>query len=776
MSNFINISVHQLVDFLLRKGDIDDRIFNSSTMEEGSKIHKIYQDAQNDTFLSEVDLKTTIISSNYEIFLHGRADGIILSDPITVEEIKTTNSDLDNFNDINEEWHLGQAQCYAYMYAKEHKLDKINVQLTYIYQSNIKKNLKKKFSYSYYELENIILDLISRYLNFEKILDEKKKKTFESISNLKFPYKLRKGQQKIINFSKKSVESKSNVFVEASTGLGKTLAINYGSLKGSLDVNVDKFVFLTAKNSGFQSAENCLEILRNNGLNITSCEIIAKEKMCINKNHNCNPDDCPYAKDYYSKLNNILLKYVKNTDNFTNSKILEIAKNEKVCPFELALDISNFSQYLIMDYNYIFNPISYLKRLFEPQDNKFHTFLMVDEAHNMIERSREMFSTSIDYLTFLKAKKSYKNIKSKAIERAVEQLNKDFKLFKKFECEESLVLEKIDDDFILHLKKYNEVIKNYCKNHPKYKNIDNKDFGMDIFKFLTIYDLIDEHFRIIYKKEENNFKIFIKCLDASIFIENIISKLNGSIFFSGTLTPINYYKNAILGSESYKSIEISSPYPIENFNLLVNNSISVRYKNRDKSLGKVYEALNTFISAKTGNYIIFTPSFTYLNKLKSLFSKSNFNIFYQEENMNFVEKENFIKNFEENPKITNVGICVLGGSFSEGIDLVDDRLIGVAIIGVGMPTISFDNNLISEYFNSKNLDGFTYSYINPGINKIMQAVGRLIRSETDKGSALLIDDRYLTKQYLDLFKLNWSNYKIVNNDEKLENELKSFYK
>lgn len=772
----ISLSVHQMVDFLLRKGDIDDRIFNNETMEEGSEIHRNYQQKQGPSYLSEVDLKTTIIYQDYEINLHGRADGIILGDKVTVDEIKSTNDRIEDFNEKNEAWHLGQVECYAYMYCKANNIKEISISLTYISQIN-HKVLKKIFEYNYNMLESKINDYIERYFDFYSLVQNKIYEKNKSIKKLVFPFSLRKGQSQIIKYSEDSVLNKDFRFLQASTGLGKTISVIFGVLKGSAKVSTDKIFFLAAKNSGFQSASDTLNILRDSGLKISSIELLAKEKMCLNKKHNCNPDDCPFARDYYDKRNRVLLSCIVDRYDFSSDYIIKIGQENFMCPFELSLDLSLLVDFIIMDYNYLFNPISYLRRFFDVPESTYNNYLIVDEAHNLVDRSRDMYSASISLLNFKKAKNSFKDIKSKPLKNIISKLSEDFSLFNKFEMDNNYVLlEKLDDDFVEHLKRYQDIFRKYQKDHPKYKNMDCKDFGLEVFKFLTIFEYNDDCYRIFVKKIDDDFLINLFCVDASRYLYSLLSKLNGGIFFSGTLLPIDYYEKALFGTSTFNSLSVESPFNKKNLMVLYNKNISIRFKDREKTIKDVIDCINTFISSKIGNYIVYTPSFVYLKMVENIYKNKDINVIYQTDEMSNSDKINFLKQFKNNPKKTTLGFCVLGGSFSEGIDLVDDRLIGIIVIGVGLPSISFENNLISDYYDNNGLNGFTFAYTNPGINKVMQAVGRLIRSETDRGIALLIDDRYSHSNYNELFKDIWQNNKKISSLSNIKTEIDSFYK
>ena len=781
----LSLSVHQIVDFLFRSGDIDDRIYNTSSMLEGTRLHKFYQDRQGNNYLKEYYLKYIFYVDDYELIVDGRSDGIILGPIVTIEEIKTTVDDLDHFFKENEMWHLAQAEFYAYIYAKTNNLNKINVSLMYFSQ-NKKDRLKKLYNYDFDILEQKIYCYLNDYLSYQKTFLIKERIRDESLKNLSFPFPfIRNGQNELIESTIECVLNHTSNFVEASTGIGKTISTLYGSLCLMKDKRIDKIFYSTPKNSGFLSAINALNIFKNKDVRLTSVEIIAKDKACLNKKRigKCNPDECKFTIGYYDKLKEVIKEIVLNNDIIDANLIKKYALKYTMCPFELSLDLSLLSDVIISDYNYLFDPISQLKRYFESPDKQYKMIALIDEAHNMVNRSVDMFSSILSSSSFFKALTDLKKIRNKQIMKIYNSLEEYFNYYLEFDFSEQkeFILDSLNIDFVLRLKKYNEEIKKYRLKHKKFKSENVDNFNRDLYRFLLIYDYYikykDQYKLFIRSEKEDEITLNMMCLDASKFIVSSLNHFEGSIFFSATLSPIDYYINLIVNNNNnVKTLSLPSPFKKENFKVLVDNSTSFIYKDRLLTIDKIRDYILTFSKKRKGNYMVFCPSYKYLETLKLVLKDDDLNIIYQEKNMTNVSKDLFLSEFKEKVNKTTVGVVVLGGIFSEGIDLVGDRLNGVIILGIGLPSISFENELKKEYYNSLSYNGFEYAYINVGINKITQALGRLIRSENDKGIALLIDYRYKNKTYIPLFNDKWSNHKVIKNKYELEDELDKFYK
>ncbi len=775
----IELSVHQLVDFLLRTGDIDNRVFNRSSQTEGSRLHSVYQSSQGKNYISEYPLRQTFLIDDIEITLQGRADGIIKKgeNDYVIDEIKTTVIELEEFREENLAWHLGQAQCYAYMFAHALKLEHIGVRLTYIKQGKNSKKLVDEYHYVFSELENIVYGYLDQYMEFYHVVMRLNEARNASIEKINFPFKnYRLGQKELSKRIYETTKNKGKLFIEAPTGIGKTMSAIYPSIKYLLEDDQSKIFYLTAKATGKENAHKALEILKEQGLNISDVIITAKEKICFCKGKACNPEECPFAKGYYNKIKDIIKESIIRYDDFDYETITYIATKYNVCPFELELDLSLFSDVIICDYNYVFDPISYMKRYFD--EDSTHYQILVDEAHNLVDRSRDMYSAFISKDMFLKAKEGQKGIPSRKIKNALARINK---IFIYYEDTYEKGTTKVEDFCEETYKEFNHFVTVYQEvSKEDHKSISKEltDFYIEINQFLKISELISDNFLLYIDKTDKSIGLKIYCLDASRFLAGTSARVNSTVFFSATLSPIPYYVDVLGGKvDKDDSVILDSPFPRENLKLLVAPKISVRYRNREKSYQEVANYLKTFISSKVGNYFVYLPSYEYLNNILPLLNlKENAELFIQEKDMTEVQKKDYISHFQEVSDHSKVGLAIIGGAFGEGIDLVGDSLIGVAIVGVGLPKINFESNEIVEHYKDSEINGFNYAYTYPGMNKVMQAVGRLIRTETDRGVALLIDERYMWNDYKALFKKEWRQYEVVLSTEDLQESLQNFFK
>ena len=777
MSKSLTLSVHQLVDFLLRTGDIDTRVFNRSSMTEGSRIHSSYQSAQGSNYMSEYPLLHRFVVEGVEITLQGRADGIIKrkSGEFIIDEIKSTVEDLQKFRDENFEWHIGQAKCYAYLFALEQKLESISVRLTYIKQGKEREKRIEDYFFLTAELEQYVHSLMEDYLDFYNLIFRHIEAKNKSIQGLSFPFdKYRQGQRELAKYCYAIGKNGGHLFVEAPTGIGKTMSTLFPFIKASDDNDETKIFYLTAKTSGKESAYNAVNILKDKGLIANDIVITAKDKICFCKGSACNPDECPYAKGYYNKIQSVLKFSLLNDSTFGPEKIIQIAKDNEICPFEFELDLSLFCDIIICDYNYMFDPISYMQRYFA-EDASCHLAL-VDEVHNLIDRSRDMYSSKISYKKYLEVKRSVRHSKLAKLKRAFAKINKFFREIVEGVDDGITILEKYPDDIYSTIGSFINACQDINKNEHKEMTKELLDFYLDLNEFYKLSDFYSDKYILYLDVLKPAVDIHLFCLDASSFLARTIAKVKGVVLFSATLQPIKYYIDTLGGNKTDDSFLIlPSPFPRDNLKILVAPKVSVKYKDRDKSYQEVADYIKNFVNNKVGNYFVYSPSYEYLEKLLEYIDIEDAEIHYQNKDMSEEERRDFLLNFQPNPEKTHLGFLVIGGAFSEGIDLVNDRLIGAVVIGIGMPKINFESDKIAEYYKDRELPGHDYAYLNPGMNKVMQAVGRVIRSEKDRGAVLLIDERYLHRQYRDLYKEEWNNYQVVYSPEEVSEILTKFF-
>ncbi len=772
----VKISVRNLIEFVMRSGDVDNRFRDNTRMIEGIRAHQTIQKKYGKNYKKEYSLKNTTIIDEVEFRVEGRADGLISEkDGFVIDEIKSTTRALSEIDDSNK-LHWAQAMCYAYFYALDTKLKSMSITLTYVniddYSTKI---FRDKFSFE--ELKDFYYKLLEEYLNFSKILAINNQKRNDSIKKLDFPYKeYRKGQRKMSVAVYTAILDSKKLFVDAPTGIGKTISAVFPSIKSMGEDLSDEIFYLTSKNTQAKEALKSINILKNQGLSIKALSITSKEKICLNDEVKCNPVDCPFAKGHFDRINGALKDILENEDIMDYNIITSYAEKHRVCPFEFELDISSYADFIACDYNYVFDPNTYLKRFFDDVIDRY--IFLVDESHNLLERSRGMYSFSFSKASFYQISKNINIKRNKKIKKIIDEIIEIFdKIYanhgKKLYYYQEELIDDFDKAFIKLLKPLQKYLVDQ-KEDPLYDTLLNLFF--DVNKFFRIEDRYSNGFYSVISYDEDNDDIIyqIKCIDPSEVLANTYKNARSTAFFSATLSPMNYFTR-MFGAEDSLKLKLDMPFDDKNFDLYI-REISTRYKDRDRNIGIVSETINEFINSKKGNYFIFFPSYSYLSAVyDDYISRFDDDITTQDRFMSEKEITKFLKKFEKGSNRT--AFVVLGGIFSEGVDLVGDRLIGSMIISVGMPGVSDERNLIKEYFDKRQLSGFDYSYTYPGINKVFQAAGRVIRSENDKGIIYLVDDRFNSYKYYMLYPKHWKNknIKIVNDSKTFNKEVKSFW-
>ncbi len=781
MSGVKKIAVREIVEQVLRSGDIDNRYADPTSMYEGTKAHKKIQKTMGDNYQSEVSLSLDVEIDGEEYIIIGRADGIIIDENnnLCIDEIKTTLLPLEKLYSQHE-MHLAQAKCYAYMYCltSEYEFEKADVQLTY-YQLETEELMRHPFTFTYEELRTFFYELLDKYAVWLRFDREWRIKRDDSITLLEFPFlKYRKGQRELAVAVYRTVENQKKLYAQAPTGIGKTLSAIFPTLKALSLGKCEKIFYLTAKTVTRAVAEDTVKLLISKNLKLKTLTLKAKDKICINEQVNCNPIGCSYAEGHYDRVNDAVLDIIENNDLITSEIIVEYSRKYRVCPHETALDVSLRCDLIIGDYNHVFDPTAYLHRFFGENEKRNYVFL-VDEAHNLCDRVRDMYSLTLRKSDFLSIKKGLKDTKGnvKKLKKALNDINSCLLNIRKESADDRNYSSKeLDKNFLLLLDDFFVCCEEWLSGvkqggHNMFDEIMNIFFEVRLF--LLISEIFDSNFSYLTEIYGSDVAITLYCLNPSEIIAEKLKKAIATVMFSATLTPLGYYREILGGDENDFIISLPSPFLQENLRLFANVGISTVYKRREESYLPTAIAIKKAISYKNGNYMCFFPSFDFLKRVYDVFSENypDVKTAVQDSRMSEEERSDFLMKFDENNHETLVGFCVLGGIFSEGIDLKGDRLIGAVIVGVGLPKLTYRQDLIRDYFNAKNGFGFEFAYVYPGMNKILQAAGRVIRTEEDEGLVLLIDERYQTNRYKSLFPDFWNHIKFIKNVDELPEQL-----
>ena len=774
----IRISVRNLVEFILRSGDLDNRrskMADKEAMLMGGKIHRKIQKKMESAYQAEVSLRHETIYEEFSIQVEGRADGISRAqDVVLVDEIKGVYRDLARL-ESPVEVHEAQAKCYAYFYAYDHQQKAMQVQLTYC---NMETEDIKRFckTYTFEELELWYQKLVDEYYRWVRFQFQWRKRRDQSMEGVEFPFEYRRGQKEIVAGGYHVIQKKKQLFLQAPTGVGKTMSTVYPSVRAVGAGLAEKIFYLTAKTITRTVAQEAFLLLQEKGVEFKVATITAKEKLCLCDEMECNPQECPYARGHFDRINEAVYELWTTKNHYTRDILQEHARKWQVCPFEMCLDLSVWTDGVICDYNYVFDPNVYLKRFFAEGTKGDYIFL-IDEAHNLVDRGRQMYSAALYKEEVLKIRKSLKPYGGKVI-RELNRLNQ-FLLELKRECESYEVLESIGNLPVLLMKVMGE-LESFLEEPPQPEvGKEALEFYFTVRDFLNICDLLDENYKIyVQNLEDGGFQLRLFCVNPAKNLENCLEKGSCAVFFSATLLPLRYYRRVFSTHEDDYAICAASPFSQERRCLLVGADVSSKYTRRGYGeYRRIAEYIARAVNTHPGNYMVFFPSHRLLRDVYEIyeqeFSMPHVHSLCQSSVMSEQERESFLSEFQSG-RGTLVGFCVMGGIFSEGIDLLGDRLIGALIVGTGIPQVGTENEILKAFYDERGENGFDYAYRYPGMNKVLQAAGRVIRTQKDRGIILLLDERFCQRENLSLFPEEWSNYQ-VSKITSVEKQLKKFW-
>lgn len=794
--NTFNISVRNLVEFMCLGGDIDNRdtgVADVKVMQEGARLHRKIQHSMGSNYRAEVLLRnkeelTSEGGIEYELRIEGRADGIIADieededgnklpiGEVTIDEIKTMQADVTKLKEPVYV-HKAQAMVYAYIYLTKYNLESIDVQLTYC-NTETEKIVRFKEQYDSESIIKWYRELVAGFKKWMDYVFDERAERNASIQKLHFPFEYREGQKKLVASVYHTVKEQKVLYIQAPTGVGKTISTVYPAVQSCGNGLTDKIFYLTSKTITRTVAEETYAILRAAGLYFRTVTLTAKDKICHLDEHNCNPEVCEYARGHFDRVNEAVYDIITNEAVINRDTILQYSVKHKVCPYEMSLDVSYWCDGIICDYNYAFDPDSSLKRYFGDGGKGNYVFL-VDEAHNLVDRAREMYSATLVKEDFLACKRVVKDM-DKRLASYLEKCNKYLLELKRACDKEYIIIDDYCGTFLANLQScYSYMQKFLDKNKGKPVCDEIIEFFFKIRHFINMYDCIDEKY-VIYAEhiDDGDFALHLYCVDPSGQLSQRLSQGISTIMFSATLLPVNYFKEMLSGNADDYAVYAHSPFDTDNKRVLIGRDVTSRYTRRNyNEYTKIAGYIHTLTQSKQGKYMIFFPSYSYMREVYDIYIQKyacnvidlhdvedgsyiyhlseGENVLIQDNNMTEADKENFLSVFMDNTSGNVTGFCVLGGIFSEGIDLRDKSLIGACIVGTGIPMICRQRNILRNYFDSIGKNGYQYAYVFPGMNKVLQAAGRVIRTADDKGIILLLDDRFMTQEYQMQYPREW---------------------
>ncbi len=760
------VSVKSLIETVIMKGDIDTRYVKKSRAVLGTKIHQMLQKQYHAEDLTEVTVKKEIVSDDISLTVQGRIDGVLSyeTDP-TIEEIKSTAADLKAMDEPYDT-HFAQAKIYAYLYMDEHDLSDIRIRLTY-YHIHTKQIKSFDTSHAKEELYDYFDELTKAYFIYLRMMSDLRKERNSSVGNTDFPYAYRKYQKAVITQIYRTVDEEKNIFINAPTGTGKTINALFPALKIMPKLSEGKIFYLSSKSTQKQIAENTLSLLQENGLQIKSITITAKEKVCKLDTPSCNPEDCPYAVQYYDKLFDAIKNILENETIISADILSEYAEEASMCPFELSLDLALWADVIICDYNYVFDPFAALKRFFDESAQKADHILLIDEAHNLVDRSRDMYSSFLDKSAVLAVKRNIKE--NKKLNKALNAINKELLAYQKTCADDQniLFIDTLSDKLMGNLYQFINLTDDYLsksenRNSEAYTLV--RELSYDIYKFLSLTENAINAHSFFYDKAEK--KLFLFCSDAQEYLRAQLQKTKSGVFFSATLSPLSYYCELLGGDKEDHLLNVPAIFNKENFKIIVDTSVRTTYKQRVHYYRPIAEKVRHIAQTAAGNYFVFFPSYAFMRSVYETYDEESAErILMQSSSMSENERQEFLAQFTESSNLT--AFAVAGGIFSEGIDLIGERLKGVIVCGVSLPKICTERELIRQHFDSEHKNGFEYAYLYPGMNKVLQSMGRVIRTKDDAGFAVLMDERFRQPSYLKCFPPQYDHMCFVKSNEEL---------
>ncbi len=869
----IELSVRELCALALQGGSIDNRYPPRGLLAraaEGREVHEALRVLRESgagaaalstsSYHPELPLSNECRCDGVAFLVSGRADGVFVDADggVTVEEIKSVRGLPELYARTPREADLAQLCCYGYFLAAAKGLSTITLRLTYAQPGQESDAAHVDSILTAEALRAGYIGLLHVVLPRARDMRERETTVRDAAREAVFPYpEMREAQREMILECWRDMRAGKTLFAEAPTGIGKTMATLYPAVRCLGEGKCDKIFYLTAKNAARREAFGAMKMLTEAGTPVRGCVITARESLCLcdaaraglsegrRLTSHCNPVACPYAKGYYDRVEAVIGEMLSSGKKlFAGLDIRAAAQKWSVCPYELALDLSERCEVVICDYNYVFSPAVSLRRYFAdgiPGTDGHRYIFLVDEAHNLPDRARELYSGEVSLSAVRAMQDTLQSFEAQAASCIFPE--EDFGVGnlpdeaggrparltasslddligilsrQRAACREVMTTASdgvsrgavLDRAEPVALCEAVRALTALCDrwlhanlSHPLYPAVDGFCASLKLFR--TAADYYDRRF-VTYTEAERSplppaaegqpspdptegleVRVRLSCLDPADILRPILQKAVARVLFSATLTPADYFADILGGGRDGVTVSFDSPFPTDHLCVAVCDGISTRFEDRDASVRRIVSHIAATVSAKKGNYMVYLPSYAYLEKVYARFHKKypSVKTVVQTPGMTYAERETFIAAFAPDATELQIGFCVLGGSFSEGVDLPGRCLIGAVIVGVGIPGLSSERNIMRDYYDERaeavgdggGGEGYAYAYTYPGMNHVLQAAGRVIRRDDDRGVVVLIDDRYGADPYLHLYPAHWQNMAAVGDAESLYEYLARFW-
>ena len=791
----LECDAYELCALAIRSGSLG--VFTPASrpieLADGDMYYKIQSEA-GAYYAPNVELSHTVDIDGVYFTLNSRADGIIrydgysIVDKIKIVKGKGAYAPPDAMT-------LALLKTSCFVYCIKESLPFVFARVTY-YNLDSKKIKYFNYKYTADEVRAFYFEMLEK-IKYRIFAIKKQADMRLRLPDARFPYgELREGQEIMIRESFSAMKRGKRIFIEAPTGTGKTISALFPAVRALGEGYCDKIFYLTPKASTRREAFSAMSKLYSAGTPLRTIVISAKEQICPfgalsgKKRKPCAPEICGYANGYYDRLDYALREMLESYTGYSSSLISQVAKKYNVCPYELSLDLSELCDVVICDYNYAFDPIVYFRRYFGVNAPSAKYTFLVDEAHNLLDRVRESYSVSLSYLEFCRVQNQIDPLDKSQAAGLFTFVESSFARLKRL-CKDTLVKDDngergfyisntVYDAFNKSLShfviKANELL---FKNPEHYLAEEITELLFAVKKYLKITELFDGNFRFYVSVFDGDITAKCYCLDPSDLLDTLFLRAESAVLFSATLTPPEYFCSVLGGGKQARAVSLPSPFDPERLCVAVADYVNTRFEDREDNAKRFATVIAATVKPRAGNYIAYFPSYKCLEDTYFAFKRKYPNVVtvVQKKNMSASERQEFLSAFKDDSGKLRIGFCVLGGAFSEGVDLPGSRLIGSIIFGVGLPALSNEKNIIREHYDSKNDEGvgYDYAYTFPGMNNVLQAAGRVIRSAEDTGVVVLADDRYATPKYRALFPTHWQGVQYAGNASSLAEIMRRFW-